>query len=253
MKRLIALAFLLPVYICKAQNNGKSNTPSEKAIAYYTSRKKISIPNYDYSKIEKIINKIKPTSEEDADGENYILNSNIYNRLSLREKFTYNMIHPEKYVQNYDSPQIEEDADKKIYAYPPEAFNNSYWSKRQTDFFKNNRDSILFLTKECIENNNRIGSNYKQVIIDLNAIELIPVLIKTVKETETDHDILTVLNLLMKYGNYVPFTKSQMYETLYGSDDASSDSFISFNKENEDLILKNAMDFYNENIKKPSE
>lgn len=243
---LFAIAFL-SLSVCKAQNNDTPKEPNKKAINYYyNERKRITIPPYGYDKIQKLIDNIKPSQEEDADGGSYPLDEDVYNNLSLREKFTYNMIHAETYMQNCDVPTIEEDGDKKIYAYPPDPFDEAYWSERQVNFFKDNRDSVIALMKESIERSNKIGCNYKQAIIEINAVELIPLLCQKVRLIKTDHDILVVLNLLMKAGNYKPFMESATYKKLYGDESASYKSFIYLNKENEDLIIKRAMDFYNE-------
>jgi hypothetical protein len=74
--------------------------------------------------------------------------------------------------------------------------------------------------------------------------KMIPFLIKTYNIDKKDHDILTVLMLLMKENQYKPFLASQSFRKLYG-EEASYQAHLELNKANEELILKRAMDFYN--------
>ena len=77
----------------------------------------------------------------------------------------------------------------------------------------------------------------------MNAREMIPFLIKTYNADKKDHDILTVFMLLMKNNSYKPFMASQSFKKLYG-EEASYQAYLDFNKANEELILKRALDFY---------
>jgi hypothetical protein len=98
----------------------------------------------------------------------------------------------------------------------------------------------------CVTKDRRIGLNYKQVLVDINAKEMIPFLISTYNISKKDHDILTVLMLLMKNNEYQPFMVSTSNKKLYGSDEYSSyKAFLVFNTANEELIIKRATDFYN--------
>ncbi len=58
-----------------------------------------------------------------------------------------------------------------------------------------------------------------------------------------DLDILTVLINLMYDAKYPPFVSSPSYAKLYGP--GSIYGFLQYNKANEELIIKRAMDLFN--------
>ena len=74
---------------------------------------------------------------------------------------------------------------------------------------------------------------------------MIPFLISTYNVNKKDHDILTVLMLLMLNNEYKEFMNSLSYKKLYGDKAGSYNAFLNFNVPNEELIIKRATDFYN--------
>jgi hypothetical protein len=161
------------------------------------------------------------------------------------------MIHGESFSQNCDVQMPVQDEHKKIFGFLPDLFGENNWSEKQRKFFITNRDSVMSLIKEQVSKDKRIGVNYKQVLVDINAVETIPFLISTYNISKKDHDILTVLILLMKNNDYQPFMESASNKKLFGSDGyAVYDAFLNFNVPNEELIIKRATDFYNGQAKK---
>ncbi len=79
---------------------------------------------------------------------------------------------------------------------------------------------------------------------EINAKEMIPFLIATYNLTKKDLDILTLLMQMMKDNEYEPFLMSAYYRKLY-SEDSDYMSYLNYNKGNEELIIKKAMEFYN--------
>jgi hypothetical protein len=80
--------------------------------------------------------------------------------------------------------------------------------------------------------------------MQMNAKEMIPFLIKTYNAEKKDHDILTLLMLLMKeiimnHLSLQPLIRNCMEKNPITRD------YLNFNKANEDLIIKRATDFYN--------
>lgn len=180
------------------------------------------------------------------DGEIVAPDQQTYFVLSLREKFTYHMIHPESYSQNCDGMPPVADEEKQIFGQLPEGYAENAWSERQKKFFLANRDSVIALMQYCINADKNIGLNFKHVIVDVHATQLIPLIIETYNITKKDHDLLTVLLLLMKDGEYRPFITSSSYKKLYATgDDTYFSKHLTFNSENEALIIKRATDFYN--------
>jgi hypothetical protein len=216
---------------------------SKESRAYHAYRVRPTVPPYGLIKIKEIIKQIKAD-----DDDNEMLSQEAYEALSFREKFTYHMIHGESYSQNCDAMPPIQDEHKKIFANIPDMFEEYAWSDRQATFLKSNRDSVIALMKESITRSKRVGLNFKHAIIEINATEMIPFLIKTHKEIKKDLDLLTLMLLLMKENEYDPFIASGSYRKLYG-EEAGYMSYLNYNKANEELIIKRAAAFYNENKK----
>jgi hypothetical protein len=206
---------------------------------YHKFRQHLSYPPYGLDKVNTLIRKQVIQDSED----NLVLKEKTYSSLSFREKFTYNMLNAESYSQNCDAMPPIQDEQKKIFGYLPDAFDEYSWSDRQLDYFKNNHDSVVALMKQCIIKNNRVGVNFKHIISEINAKELIPLLVKTYSSSKKDNDILTLLMMLMNDNKYDPFLKSTACKKLYG-DQSNYEGFLVLNKANADLIIKRATDFY---------
>jgi hypothetical protein len=239
MKYFLFLAALLSSFFLNAQEEEVWKEASPESQAYHQYRIKETMPPYGLPKVKALIAKIRSTEDEDLK-----LNHKEYETLTLREKFTYHMIHAESFSQNCDAMPPIQDEQKKIFGYLPDGFDEYSWSERQVNFLKKNKDSVLTLIKESVGRSKRIGANYKQAIVEMNAKEMIPFLIKTYNTDKKDHDILTVFMLLMKNNNYKPFMASASFKKLYG-EEASYQAYLDFNKANEELILKRVMDFFN--------
>jgi hypothetical protein len=227
------------IFLLIGQNLFAQENESE---AYHEARMKLTIPPYGLAKVKTLISKING-GEDDESG---ALDSKVYTGLSLREKFTYHMIHAESYSQICDAePPIQEEH-KKIFANLPDAFGEQNWSARQKDFFLEHKDSVIEIMKESIARTNKVGLNFKLAIIEMNGISIIPALLETYKKNTTtkDLDILTTFMLLMTENKYEPFLKSASFTKLY-SDDADYMAFLNYNKANEDLIIQRVTAFYN--------
>ena len=234
---LFFLLFLTNNYLF-AQEDSLMKEPSKESQAYHDFREKNTVPPYGLQKINELL-KLTKVDEED----NEKIDEKAYLLLSLREKFTYNMIHAESFSQNCDADPPIQDEQKKIFAQLPDAFGEYNWSERQEGFFKANKDSVIELMKASILRTNRVGLNFKKAIVLLYAKEMIPLLIKTYNLNKKDHDILTVLMLLMKESEYPPFINSLSYKKLYADETSSYQAFLSFNAANEELIIKRANAF----------
>lgn len=234
----ICLALLLP-FTLTAQNESEWKEASAESQAYHAYRLKNTVPPYGLVKVKALVDGIKS-----GDDDNLVLNAKTYSALPLREKFTYHMIHAESYSQNCDVIPPIQDEHQKVMAHLPDAFDEYSWSQRQIDFLEGNRDSVIAIIEESANRSKRLGLNYKHAIAEIRAVEMIPFLIEFYKRDYKDHDILTVLLLLMKSVNYPPFTGSASYPKLYGKG-VTYNSFIQYNKANEELICKRAMDLYN--------
>jgi hypothetical protein len=224
-----------------AQDDEAWKSASKESEAYHQERMTITFPPYGFSKVNDLISKIKESYDETN-----ALDSKVYTGLSLREKFTYNMIHGESYSQICDAMPPIQDEQKKIFGYLPDMFGEYNWSARQKDFFAEHKDSVIAIMKESIARTNKIGLNYKQAIIEMNAVSLIPLLLEIYKKNTTrkDLDILTMCMLLMKKNKDGAFLKSASYKKLY-SEDSDYLAYLNYNKANEDLIIQRVTAFYN--------
>ena len=177
---------------------------------YREYRETISEPVFGLAKVKVQIKKIKKDKDD-----NFRMAEQAYNALSLEEKFTFTMIHGEDSSQNCDAMMGVVDEEKKIFGYIPDAFSNEItWSDRQREFLTNNRSKVVSLLRSTMKTRQRVGVNLKSAIMEIKGYELIPDLISVYSIKQKDHDILSVLMLLMKEGKYPEFLKSASYEKL---------------------------------------
>lgn len=213
--------------------------PSQASKNYSRFRHTPTEPTYGLAKVRAIVKKLK----EDEDM-NRRMPAKEYENLSVAEKFTYAMIHGEDFSQNCDMMPSFQDEHKKIFAYPPSIFDDeATWSQRQRDFLHQNRAKVVGYLRSTINANHRVGVNLKQAIQEINAVELIPDLVKIYKRDRKDHDILTLFMILMKENKYAPFLASSSCKKLY-AEDADYRSFLEANAANQKLILDRAIAFY---------
>ena len=236
---LLLLSFFISTALF-AQDDSTWKEASKESQAYHQYRQHLTYPSYGYDKINQLIKKQVVTDSDD----NLVMKDKTYTTLSLREKFTYTMLHGEAFNQNCDAMPPIQDEQTKIFGYLPDAFNEFTWSDRQNQFLTDNRDSVMAWIKESVSKTNRIGINYKLALEQINAKEMIPFLVSVYNKQRKDYDILTLLMLLMKDGNYSAFAGTATYKKLYG-DNSNYQDFILANKANQDLIIKRATDYYN--------
>jgi len=244
MKFILSVAFVFLFVTGFSQRPGKRVTdkPTGKlGMSYHDYRRRLTVPPYGIIKVRALIPKIK--SDE---GDNEALNKKDYESLTLREKFTYHMIHAESYSQNCDYIPPPKNESAKIFAYIPDAFDEFAWSERQTKFLSTNRDSVVAIMRESMARTRKAGINFKQAILEVNAKEMIPDIISAYRENTVvkDLDLLSLLMLLMKDNEYEPFLLSGSYKKLY-AENTSYQTYLNYTKANEELIIKRATDFYN--------
>ncbi|NIG55486.1 hypothetical protein [Chitinophaga sp. Cy-1792] len=221
--------------------------PSKESQEYGVYRSKVTIPPYGLPKVKAMVSGLELEGDNDYN-ETAALTAKAWNALSFREKFTYCMIHGENFSQNCDASPPVQDEQKKVFGQLPSAFGEFSWSDRQLKFFNDNQDSVLALIRESVNRSKRVGVNYKEAIVAMNAVEMIPFLEEVYLKDKKDHDILTIFLLLMKENKYAPFLSSVSYKKLYGND-SDYGTYIDFNSANEALILQRVNDFY-KNYKK---
>lgn len=218
--------------------------PSKESQTYHEYRMYVSEPPYGLAKIKRLLINMEVKEDEESMGGTEKIPTKIYGNLSLREKFTYHMLHGETFSQICDAYPPEQDENKKIYGYLPDILREKNWSESQIKFLKDNRDSVIVWLKDCISRNNRAGVNFKRTILEIDAVEMIPFLIKTYNVKKKDGDMLTVFMLLMRKHEFDPFIKSTSFRKLYGKEYNFTASLV-YNKANEALIISRVTEFYN--------
>ncbi len=240
--KLFSIAFACSAIASGALAQDGMPAAGKASEAYRTYRETVTKPSFGLAKVEALIKKYKLRADDSEDGKP--LPAAEYAKLSVPERFTYHMIFGENYSQNCDAMPTFVDEEKHVYAYPPGAFQDERsWSDAQMATIKKNRNAFLPLLQQTILKG-KIGCNLKQAIIELHAYELIPTMCEVYKKKRYDHDILSVLMILMKEGKFAPFLESASYKKLYADDEASYQSFLVANKENQDLIMSRATAYY---------
>jgi hypothetical protein len=221
-----------------------TSQPTYKPILF--TEEDVNVPPYGLGKVKALIEKIKSQNDpEGGDESTEALDPKVYASLSFNERFTYHMIHPESFSQNCDILPMRADEEHRIFGHLQDIFGEFDWSEHQLKFLKDNRDSVMQLMKPVIEKDKKIGGNFKEAIVEMNANELIPYLIDFYNREKKDHDILTVLMLLMKNNNYPEFMNSPSYKKLYAQQEGEYAAYLVYNKANQELIIQRATNFYN--------
>ncbi len=216
MKRLLALCLIVATASCLFAQEGMEGPPaSPESRTYNRFRHEGVEPTWGLAKVKAVVKGLKEDEEM-----NRRVSDRIFNSWTLEEKFTYTMIHGEDFSQNCDvMPEIQ-DEHKKVFAYFPGAFyDEAAWSERQRNFMRKNRTKVIDLINKTIVAKKRVGNNLKNAILELNAVETIPTMAAAYNRDKKDHDILTLMMLLMKESKYQPFLKSSTHKKLYGDEE----------------------------------
>lgn len=232
MTKLFSISVLLTLSLLAF---GQDDPASRRT---HAARTAITEPSYGLSKVKKLISKLKTDSDD-----NTSMPTKEFNSLTLHEKFTYVMLHGEEFSQNCSVMPPLEHEDTMIFAYAPDPFGDDMiWSERQTSFLNKNRAAVVAMIRATMKAHRHVGANLKEAIVQMTATELIPDLISAHQREPNDHDILTVLMLVMKEKKYKPFLVSTIFKKLYGAD-TSYQAHVPANATNEKLILNWATAF----------
>lgn len=240
MKKLLSLCLAVAAAASLfAQDEMDGPRPSKESLKYSEFRSQSVEPTWGLAKIKKIVMNLKEDEEM-----NRRVADKVFNSWSLSEKFTYTMIHGEDFSQNCDMMPLILDEHKKVFSYFPGVFGDeSAWSQRQMKFMENNRSQVLDLMKQTILSKKIVGNNIKNAIWNLNGVELIPTLVSVYNKDKKDHDILTLMMLMMKDAKYPSFVKSSIYKKLYGTEE-NWRSRVMYSPELSGEVIRLANSFY---------
>lgn len=222
-----------------------------------------TLPPFEPQKIQKLINTtLKPeglfidpeTGEEMGEYWFEALSTANYEALSLSEKFTYNAIHGESFHQNcspYEMPDAAKN--KKIgidFSFEFRDKSQSFWSERQIRFFHENRSDVLTLLKKTMQADAHVGENLKGIILEIEAYELIPILIEKLEIQPKDYNLLTLMIALMDKDGYIPLHQTDVYKaSLMQKKTTYYTSLIPATKAYEEEVIKTARHYYLEKKK----
>ncbi|CVK16697.1 hypothetical protein Ga0061079_10987 [Apibacter mensalis] len=248
-KYLLIILLMFTIYNAQETENKTYVDSSNTNNSYRKERLKNSIPSYNLSKIEKLIAKSMSMNSfeetKNTDNINFHLSEKDFNKLTIKEKFTYTMIYPEIIPSNVNTDSTIIHEENKIFGMLPSSNNYPKWSVRQKKFLNQYRKNIQEFIQESSSKNQYMGLNFKKALLEINAIESIPFLINFYNSTDkNDKDLLTVLMLLVKNGKYYPFIRSNVYRQLYNDNENIQEFYIDYSDKNEEYILKTAHNFY---------
>jgi len=226
---------------------GQSKTANFKRRAfeedqrYQADRFRMSTPPFELEKVRGLIKKY--TKKDDFGWQEIKIPQSTFDSLSFAGKFTYCMINPEAYSQVCAILPPDSNVRTKIYAHLPFRTEGATISDRQYKFLQSDREAMIGLLKRSIRDSSFIGMNYKNLIISLEAYELIPILVSNYKKWK-DRDLLTVLIKLMQQQKFTPYINSGLEKQLQENTTRYFHAHIPFTTENETLIIRWATELY---------
>jgi len=215
MNKLIAVGLLLPsAYLTLAQTPSKTKVSA--SVAYHSYRFYEAAPAYGLEKVRRLITNGKKEDQFEEELEPP-LTTGQFGALSLEEKFTYVMIHPEEFNQAcYIAPVVVGEEHLIFGRLPGPGAGLRQWSAGQRAFLKESKPELIELLKKEIGGHEHVGLNVKTAVADIDAYPLIPSIVAAANRNKKDLDLLTVLSILMKDGRYRPFENTDIYRKLYG-------------------------------------
>lgn len=181
-----------------------------------------------------------------------------FESLNFVEHFIHAFYHPESNTSSGSASSLPKDILQKIPAAQPRRGDGFTMSDRQRKALVNNRDKTIAMISQCIKISGQINTEFKRMITNLDAYEMIPWLIEVSRESKVkDPYLVTLLCELMSRG-YMPFIESDIYQQLYpeGLPDFSEALYkrsIPFTKTNYEKILGLANGYYNSKFSALSE
>ena len=239
-----AIGFTLGISIslCCAQSSMFDEKGlSKTSAAYHQYRLEETQPTYSLKKVKALIAKIKFKENKEGEGGLESLDPKVFKSLSNQAMFTYCMLHGEVSSQNCDGMPAVLNEEKKLFAFPPGPFGEEAdWSDNQRAFLHAHRSTVLGFLRQTMGQKKRAGNNLKKAIIELDAVELIPDMASLYKQSHKDHDLLSVMSVLMKNRKFRRYTTSDVYRKLYYGE-TNYKSSIPLTPYVEHLILSDAL------------
>ncbi|MFT3823469.1 MAG: hypothetical protein QM731_06090 [Chitinophagaceae bacterium] len=220
MKPLLLCSLLLPALTAFSQKQQGSRFD-----AYYFSMHSFTTTTcLQDTLVEKLVKKTQEQLKSKASKDEIVfyratppLSDSFFKQLTPKEHFIYAHQYPESYMQNCSFSGFDAEEDKKIFAHLPFMIEGVRMSKRQATALEKNRDSSLVYLKQCITSAGNIPLAYKMTINNLDAYELIPLIVATEKANPgKDTYLYSLVMEMMEKDKFDTFIKSDLYKELYG-------------------------------------
>lgn len=172
------------------------------------------------------------------------LPDSVFSKMVPVEYFVYAHSYPESYMQTCSFSGYDKDEKQKLFAHIPLRIDGACMSHRQAVSLEKHRDSTLTYLTRCITNTGDVPLAYKRTILDLNAFELIPLML-TIEKAHPAKDtyLYSLLMELMIKGKFANFMQSSLYSELHGEGKPYRTS-IATTKEKRQLIVSMAADYF---------
>lgn len=225
----------------------------EHEVEKYWDNKAGDISETDVCYIDKLVR----TSTEEIIGDDqnleYIsdhLNDATLKKLTARQFIYYILTYPASFSQNCSFDEYQDSTNTpKILNYFADSFGEADLSGSQLKFLELKRDSIILVLNQFIAKHpKRTDPMYVTLLRDVNAIESIPVLVKTASVKNICNFSLMVN--LMNRENFAPFKATDIYQNMYGDNSYTYGQRVEANEENMKTIKELALQMYKEKKKK---
>ncbi|HLP14478.1 MAG TPA: hypothetical protein VK177_21285 [Flavobacteriales bacterium] len=208
--------------------------------------------NHAYFKSEKVDamvmkNKLYVPEETDEIPMDYdvdYLEKNDLESLTTRELIYYCLAYKNSFSQICAGDDFMDDGKTpKIPGMLPFDYSGLLMSNTQRKALESRKDSVVkVLSDYILANDDKISTDYLQILEDLHAVNAIPALISTASEKNLHN--YTVLLSLMYTMKYQPLLDSPFYEDLYGNEAYTHGNRIEATPENRKAIVEMARAFY---------
>ena len=177
---------------------------------------------------------------------NTLISDAMFRSFTEEEKFAFCIAYPENFYQNCAgvATTFNNLKTKRLYGYL--STGDGYMlSPRQDSCLQSIRNYLMNAIKQDAEVKGYLPKNYKQALISIDAVEMIPWLVDFFKRKtkEKDGDILTIFFQLMVNHQYPPFMQSKSYQWLFVYSETRPNS-IEFNSANGKLTIERVMGLY---------
>jgi len=167
-------------------------------------------------------------------------------KLNAKQRLIYALNYPQFYSQICTKYEFDINRNEYIHRYLPNV-EGLVISNKQFEALEEKRDSVVLEILECLPYIDNVSNNFKELLIDLEAYECIPVIINKIENSErADTYYYTVLFNIMDKSNYVKLKTSFLYRKL--NKKKSFRQKVERSERNEKEIIRLAKMYYQKKI-----